>query len=366
MRLSRRFAFLPPVIFLVFFLVVASPLMAAAKRTQASNAPQMDWENGLRALADKVTAVSPPPATIDLTVNNLSSLSPDNVAAIDERLKSELTSRRLRFVEAAPADAYLDVTLSEGTEGYLIVAQIRRGANANEETAIFQVSKGAKNGKRAGGVALDQQLVWEQPGVILDFALPPTAVGAAPTMIVLEAGRLTFYARKQGAWQIEQAVIIPPARPWLRAARGHIDLSQGLAAGRAGLPGIECKGDFQHPDEVWCGFVSQDTQPWIQGDSTIPKAFDAGGDAAGVSLECDGHPVVLATGKEDWTHTDFIQGYEMGANGQGATTSGNPTEFGGPVTSLWWTGTEGVARAVVHNLKTGNYEAYIVTATCSQ
>jgi hypothetical protein len=112
--------------------------------------------------------------------------------------------------------------------------------------------------------------------------------------------------------------------------------------------------------------VSQDTQPWIQGDARVPKAFDAGGDAAGVSLQCDGRPVVLATGKEDWTHSDFIQGYEMEANGQGATASGNPTEFGGPVTSLWWTGIEGVARAVVHNLKTGNYEAYIVTATCSQ
>ena len=326
----------------------------------------MDWENGLRALADKVTAVSPAPATIDLSVNNLSSLGPDEVAAIDERLKSELTSRRLRLVEVPPVDAYLNVTLSEGTEGYLIVAQIRRGANANEETVILPVSKGAENAKRAGGIALDQQLVWEEPGVILDFALPPAAAGEAPTMIVLEAGRLTFYARKQATWQIEQAIIIPPARPWLRSARGHIDLSQGLAAGRAGLPGIECKGDFQHPEAVQCGFVSQDTQPWIQGDSTIPKTFDAGGDAAGISLECDGHPVVLATGKEDWTHADFIQGYEMEGNGPGATASGNPTEFGGPVTSLWWTGTEGVARAVVHDLKTGNYEAHIVTATCSQ
>jgi len=324
----------------------------------------MDWDNGLRALADKVTAVAPPPATIDLTMNNLSSLSADEVAGIDERLKSELTRRLLRLAGTAPVDVYLDVTLSEGTEGYLIVAQIRRGTN--EETAIFPVSKGAKNGKRSGGVALEQQLVWEQPGVILDFALPPAAAGEAPTMIVLEPGRLTFYARKQAAWQIDQAVIIPPARPWLRAARGHIDLSQSLAAGRAGLPGIECKGDFQHPEAVQCGFVSQDTQPWIQGDARVPKAFDAGGDAAGVSLQCDGRPVVLATGKEDWTHSDFIQGYEMEANGQGATASGNPTEFGGPVTSLWWTGIEGVARAVVHNLKTGNYEAYIVTATCSQ
>jgi hypothetical protein len=324
----------------------------------------MDWENDLRALSDKTTAVAAPPATIDLTVNNLSSLGADEVAGVDEQLKSELTRRRFRLTEAAPVDVYLDVTLSEGTEGYLIVAQIRKGAR--EETAIFPVSKGAGSAKRSGGVALEQQLVWEEPGVILDFALPAAVAGEAPTMIVLEAGRLTFYTRKQDEWQTEQAVIIPPARPWLRAARGHIDISQGLANGRADLPGIECKGDFRHPEAVQCGFVSQDTQPWIQGDATVPKAFDAGGDAANVSLQCDGRAVVLATGKEDWTHADFVQGYEMEASGQGAAASGNPTEFAGPVTSLWWTGSAGVARAVAHNLKTGNDEAYIVTATCSQ
>ena len=324
----------------------------------------MDWENGLRALADKVTAVAPPPATIDLTVNNLSSLSADEVAGIDERLKSELARRRFRLVEVAPIDAYLDVTLSEGTEGYLIVAQIRRGTS--EERAIFPVSKSAKNAKRAGGVALDQQLVWEQPGVILDFALPTPAAGGTPTMIVLEPGRLVFYARKQTEWQIDQAIIIPPARPWLRAARGHIDISRGLAAGSAGLPGIECKGDFRQPQAIQCGFVSQDAQAWIQGDASIPKALDLGGDAASVGLECDGRPVVLATGKEDWTHPDFIQAYELEeGHGSGAVASGNATEFGGPVTSLWPTGDAGVARAVVRDLKGGNYEAYVVTATCS-
>jgi hypothetical protein len=324
----------------------------------------MDWESGLRALADKVTAMAPPPATIDLTVNNLSSLSADDVAGIDERLKSELAKRRFRLAEAAPVDAYVDVTLSEGTEGYLIVTQIRRGAN--EETAIFPVSKGAKNGKRAGGVALEQQLMWEQPGVILDFALFPGAAGGTPTMIILEPGRLVFYTRDEAEWQIGQAVIIPPARPWLRAARGHIDVSQGLANGRADLPGIECKGDFRQPQAIQCGFVSQATQAWMQIEPLVAGAPDLGGDAANVSLQCDGRPVVLVTGKEDWTHADFVQGYEMEANGQGATASGNPTEFGGPVTSLWWTGTEGVARAVVHNLNTGNYEAYIAAASCSQ
>lgn len=321
-------------------------------------------ENEVRELTDKVAAIAPPPARIVLAVSNRSSLNADQVAAIDGRLRSELAKRGFRLVEAPPVDAYLNVTISEGTEGYLIVAQVRQGAG--EQVAMVPVSRAAQKEKGTGGVTLERQLAWEQVGVILDFALPTPAAGGTPTMIVLEPGRLVFYARKQTEWQIDQAIIIPPARPWLRAARGHIDISRGLAAGSAGLPGIECKGDFRQPQAIQCGFVSQDAQAWIQGDASIPKALDLGGDAASVGLECDGRPVVLATGKEDWTHPDFIQAYELEeGHGSGAVASGNATEFGGPVTSLWPTGDAGVARAVVRDLKGGNYEAYVVTATCS-
>jgi hypothetical protein len=161
-------------------------------------------------------------------------------------------------------------------------------------------------------------------------------------------------------------VIIPPTRPWLRAERGHIDISAGLAMGVAGIPGIQCKGDFTNPQTIHCGFVSQDTQAWIRGGASVPRDLDIGGDVASVGLQCDGRAVVLATGKGDWTQPDFVQAYEMDATGHAATLTGNPVEFAGPVTSLWPTGASGVARAVVHNLKTGEYEAYVVTANCAR
>jgi len=318
-----------------------------------------------------VAAISAPPARIDLAVNNVSSLSPDEAATIGEQLRAELTKRHFRLAGAQPPDANLTVTISEGAEGYLIVAQVRRGSGESaEQVAMISLSRAAKTAERAGGVSLEQIRVWDQPGVILDFALPSAAAGETARMIVLEPGRLVFYSRQQDQWQIGQAVIIPPARPWLREARGHIDLSQGLAMGAAGIPGIDCKGDFTHPETIHCGFVSQDTQSWIQGDAAIPRELDIGGDAASVGLECDGRPVVLATGKGDWTQPDSIQAYETDATGRAsAVLSGNPVEFAGPVTSLssnGANGASGVARAVVHNLKTGNYEAYIVTASCSR
>ena len=332
---------------------------------QTPAAVPTDWDAAVHDLVDQIIAIVAPPARIDLVVNNVSSLSPDNAATIGERLRAELNKRHYRLADAQTPDANLTVSLSEGTDGYLIVAQVQHGASDKaEQVAMVSISRAAKKAERSGGVSLEQMRIWDQPGAILDFALPPPAAGAMPEMIVLERGRLAFYSRQQDQWQLGQAVTITPTRSWLRAEQGHIDISQGLAMGSAGLPGIECQGDFANPPTIHCGFVSQDTQAWIRGDASIPKDLDIGGDVASVGLQCDGRSVVLATGKGDWTQPDFVQAYEMDATGHAATLTGNPAEFAGPVTSLWATSASGMARAVVHNLKTDDYEAYVVTASC--
>jgi hypothetical protein len=380
MRPFRRFfAFSRAILFVALFTPIALVLRTSAAQSPASPwvAPAMgqrtpaaaptDWDTAVRELADRIAAIVPPPARIDLVVNNMSSQSPDEVATIGERLRAELTKRHYRLAGPQAPDANLTVTLSEGTESYSIVAQVQHGASdKSAQITMVSISRGAKKAERSGGVSLEQTRVWDQPGAILDFALPPAAAGTAPEMIVLERGRLAFYARLQDQWQLGQALTITPTRSWLRAEQGHIDISQGLATGSAGLPGIECKGDFTNPQTIHCGFVSQDTQAWIRGDATVPQDLDIGGDVANVGLQCDGRPVVLATGKGDWTQPDFVQAYEMDATGHAATLTGNPVEFAGPVMSLWATGANGVARAVVHNLKTGEYEAYVVTASCAR
>jgi hypothetical protein len=337
-----------------------------AKGRQTSSIAPTDWDAAVRELVDRVAAISAPPAKISLTVNNVSSLTPDEAAAIGEQLRDEFNKWRFRLTEAPPFDANVIVTLSEVANGYLIVAQVRRAAGEQaEQVAMVSVPKAAKKAERSGGVSLEQVRIWEQGGAILDFALPRATAGEMQEMIVLEPGRLVFYSRPQQEWQIDQAVIIPPARPWLRAERGHLDISQGLAMGSAAIPGIQCGGDFTNPQTIHCGFVSQDTQTWIQGDGAVPKELDIGGDVADAGLKCDGRAIVLATGKGDWTQPDFIQAYERDLAGRAATLTGSPIEFAGPVTALWPNGASGSVRAVVRNLKTGNYEAYVVTASCS-
>jgi hypothetical protein len=204
--------------------------------------------------------------------------------------------------------------------------------------------------------------------VILDFELPQPSPGESPALIVLEPGRLVFYSYSlpQAQWQVTDAVVIPPLRQRLRAPRGYIHLSEGLEKAEAMLSGIDCTGDFRSPAAIRCDFVNRVSSPWTTEEVWTSKNLEQAGDSADVSLACDGRPVVLATGGGDWTHADFLQAYELPAPpGQGAVASGNPVEFGGPVTSVWPAGKAGVARVVVRDLQTGSYEAYIVKATCS-
>jgi hypothetical protein len=338
---------------------------SATGTDEASGTVPSAWTEELGAVVDLVARICPPPARIELLLSNLSSLSANELAAIDEWLHMNLANRHFRIIDEDPVDAHVKVTLSEGTQGYLIVAQIHHGAD--EQVAIFPVVGSATPAKRAGGVALGDQVIWEQSGDILDFALPEPTTGAPPTLIVLEVGRMAFYVRDQGQWQLNSSVTIPPTRPWLRAPRGWIDLSRGLAEATATLSGIECKGDFGHPGTIQCNFVPQDGMPWAAPESWKPRNLESAGDAVLLSLECNGRSVALATGSGDWTQTDFVQGYEIGAlKGQGAIVSGNPLELTGPVTALWPTGASSLARVVVQNLQTGNYEAHLVTATCGQ
>ena len=342
-----------------------APPSARDGTDQTTSFPPSEWAKELGALGDLVARISPPPENVDLLVNNMSSLSADKVAAIDEWLRTSLASRRFRFVEAEAVNTHVKVTLSEGTQGYLIVAQIRHGKD--QQVAIFPLGRPETAEKPVGGVRLEDQLIWEQPGKVLDFALPQLGAGAPPTLIVLEVGRIAFYVRSQQQWQLNGSVTIPPMRPWLRAPRGYLDLSRGLAETTAMLSGVECRGDFGLPETIQCDFVSQQDAPWALEEGWRSKNLATAGDAAVLSLTCHGRSIALATGSGDWTETDFVQGYEVGTlKGQQAMASGEPLELKGPVTALWPAEASGGARAVVENLQTGRYEAHLVTATCSQ
>ena len=378
MRPSRRRISLPlAVVVLLFTIAAISRAQAQAPAQTAPNSTAQipaaksgvgaEWESKLGELADKV-ATAVPSGGVDLVVNNMSSLDADHVAAIAEALKAKLTDRHIRLVDAPQAEISLQVTLSEGAGGYLLVAQIQRGAD--EQTAIYPVPKVAAATKPGDGVTLEADLIWQGPTAILDFATVPIPGVEDPELVTLEAGRIVFYTRAGGEWQLHQAVTILPLRPRVRAPRGYIDLSKGTANGIAKVPGVDCGGDFGNPSTIRCSFVIYK----LLGSDDSPKSqlADFTVESAGISLECGGRHVVLGTGTGDWTQTDTIQAYEIQAYETGAPgantpiVSGTPLEVPGPVVSLRASETGGAARAVVHNLRTDAYEAYVITATCGR
>ncbi|HTZ72852.1 MAG TPA: hypothetical protein VMB47_02950 [Candidatus Aquilonibacter sp.] len=334
----------------------------------AAAAPPIAWEDELRDLAAEIAKLAPPPARINLLVNNISSLTPEQVSPIQSALRMQLANHGVRFGNGDAADTTVQVTLSEGIEGYVAVAQVKR--DGAEQVAMVTVPRTVKSAPSTGGVLLDAKLVWQQPTEFLDFALPLAQPGEQTILAVLEPTRLVFYSQGLASWQFAREVDSDLA--WVtRDWRGHIDLSQvaeqGPNAGDARWQKNECKGDFEHPNTVTCAVNERTGDAWIAGDMRPPFIPPGGGDAVSIALQCRSHSIALATGGGDWTEADFIQGYELlGGPGQAASASGNRINFLGPVMAIWPANAPGAARAVVHNLQTGNYEAYVVAATCSQ
>ncbi|MGC2292482.1 MAG: hypothetical protein WA450_11090, partial [Candidatus Acidiferrales bacterium] len=135
-----------------------------------------------------------------------------------------------------------------------------------------------------------------------------------------------------------------------------------LKAGNISLNGLDCVGDPDLAGVVVCKAAKPNnrigTRVKISG---LPNSL-----GTLVQGECRGETISLYTGEGNWSQKDTIQGYLINLNLFSAATAGDAIQVNGPVITL---GQEqdaaSAARAIVRNLKTGNYEGYIVTATCS-
>jgi hypothetical protein len=89
-----------------------------------------------------------------------------------------------------------------------------------------------------------------------------------------------------------------------------------------------------------------------------------GSELATVKTDCGSGWQILSTSRRDRTELDSIAVYEWSGNEFRALS--DPLELDGPVVAMWSGENGGPARVVVHNLKTGNYEAYLLKVGCSQ
>ncbi len=400
-----------------FFLVLLL-ISSLAPRAQ-------DRDKTVQELAQKIYAATGPHTSIALEVRNLSPLGTAEFARVRGALEGELRSRGARLAAAPPADAEVRVTLAENVQGYLWVAEIHRG---DAQQVVMVVAPGAMPGApsiSSPALTLHKELVWQQPQPILDFVLPPLAPDGMPLLLVMEPERIAMYRFTESRWRFQQAESVPHQNPWPRDVRGRLGLDR--EGYNAGLPGVSCEGvvhrelttecrDGSEAEDEWpldaggeergsapftatrnyfTGLVttygrteeklppffsaavmkSREVTHWIltgldgvarlYEDSATPAAVYSGwgSEIAAVGSGCGAAWQVLVTRAGDWTQPDSVATYEI--DGGQAVAVSQPVEFAGPIVSLWPATDGKTANAVVHDLKSGQYEAYSLSIICS-
>jgi hypothetical protein len=372
MRASGRIVF--SLLALLFFLSFSFPIRHAcaqsanpassqisAQAAVPSQALPTAWSDGVKGLTEKIAAAVKPARAISLEVKNISSLSVTDVEAIQKGIEADLSSHGLRI---GSADADVEVTISENADGYVWVAETRRNIRQETSTkvAIVSVPKTTLNpaNDKGASLVLSKRLIWEQPTQFLDFLVfeRPTTVMSSD-LVVLEPERLVYYRSTSSQWQPLREIPFPHLGYANRTFHGRIDTGFQKVWG----PGGECSGDLTDPDKVKC---SSNTTILAGAHVAVKIPDHETYQAEVLSERCGEKSVALVSGNGDWTQPDSLQGYLFNdVVRPDAVPAGGSIGFDGPIMSILADDRESV-RLIVRNLKTGNYEGYVVTATCSQ
>jgi len=343
---------------------------ATAPRVHAQSAVSSfpkSWNDAVSQLADNVAAAVSASSPVTLDVKNISSLDSSDANRIVAAFQNELRRHSFNLVSAGSLAGRtvvpMRLTLSESAEGYLWTIQIFNNARDPHSfsAAIVLVSKEniSADGIDQPFLSLDKRLVWNQPDKFLDFAIVRDSTVGDAALLVLETNRLAVYKLSGSAWLLSHESRIPQTGLPSRDPHGRINVKEHYVA----IAEIRCTGDPELSGKINC--ARPNPPPLAINYTDIPGLPGTVG--AILPGTCGTVRPALATGSGDWTQPDSIQGYLLNTTTPGPPErlSGNALEFDGPIVSVEPDPETTAVRAVVHNLKTGNYEAYIVTATCS-
>jgi len=395
-------------VFVFFFLIIFVALKSVAP------AAAQEWDAPARELAEKIVSHVQSRTGLSLTVRNISSLPQTRVAEAQRALESELRRRGVTLASSEQALEQARVTLAENTSGYLWVAEI--GHDDSWDIVMVQMPLLASPERAPAALTLRRTLLWTQPEPMLDV------VSAADgSLLVLGRDTISLYRVQDRKWQLAASVPLTHSRPWPRDLRGRLLLGDETTF-RAYLPGVQCAGTIQpqlnaacrESDDPWplspgvnaffngrrnnftgavklagsteagnldpfysvAMFPQGERGFWIVTFSSgVAKLINArgevvtaftgwGSDVAAISSDCGSGWQVLASHAADSTQPDSLAAFEI-ANRE-AVASGVPLEFDGPVTAMWSAADSRSATVIAHNLRTGNYEAFSVSAVCGR
>jgi hypothetical protein len=369
-----------------------------------------DLNAAAATLARKAAALAGRGEAVAVAYKNLSSLSPAEWNGVRTAFESALRDAGSRAAEAGAAEVRL--TVSETPTQYLLVEEARRGDD--RQVWIASWNRTAAESVKPAGVSLDLKPVWRQTEQILDIAFPPAG------MLVLSPAKLTLYTRAGDSWTAQASALISNAKAWPRDLRGRVRVTG--ATFQIFLPGLVCNGNTEPAFSVDCraseapwvlesgsrglllatfaasrdyfdgrvvtqsgahktvapfysaaSVESQGRTFWVMAQtdgraqiadaSLEPLSAIAqwGSDIAGIDARCGGASQVLATRSGDASEPDALQSFTIAE--RAATPATAAALLPGPVTALWPSGAS-AALAVVHDLVSGDFIAYVASISC--
>jgi hypothetical protein len=206
----------------MFFVAVLS-----AASAQNSTPPPQQWNDAMSQLADKIAAAVRPPHSLALDViENNSSISPADAAALSRLLETELATRKIRVTQEDSPETIVYVKISEGVEGPSMTAEIRRrdDEDSKGQIAIVALQKRATTSSGDVGVSLilQRKFVFAQAEPILDFMGPDASDGPSPRLMVLDRDRVAYLRLDQRQWSLDSSVPVRSRFPPSRDPRGLI------------------------------------------------------------------------------------------------------------------------------------------------
>jgi hypothetical protein len=377
----------------------------------ASGAGNLD--GAVRELAAKTALLAGAGTPVSVVCRNQSSLDSADAARLRTAFEHLLRQAGGRAGQGAAA-VEVSLTLSENATDYLLVEEARKGDQRTVWIAAWK--RAAAEQAVAAGVGLEKKLVWEQEEQILDLVI------AGDSMLVLAPSRIALLARREDRWELRKSARLTAPAPWPRDLRGRLRVSAPHF--EAFLPGLSCQGamepeltlDCQPGDRPWplaSGSRAALNANFAPGRNyfdgrvvtqagaahTAPPFFSAaavedrnatywllaladgraelvdgnfnpvaamqswGSDLAGIDGRCGAASQVLSTRAGEVSEPDAIESWTL--EDRAATPVTAPLLFPGPVTALWNASPDS-ALAVVRNLASGRYEAYLVTLACGQ
>jgi hypothetical protein len=339
---------------LILFVLLGAPMTARSDRL----------EDSARELARKIAVALPAQDGLSIEVRNISSLAPDEVTVVEQTLKGELQNQSVRAPLNGTDAVNVRITLSESIKGFLWAAEISHGDAP--QVFLLAVPRSSENRivSSAMPMTLRSEKFWEGSQSILDATIANASNGESLLLLLTGDGLLVG---KIGS-AVVSLVPIPFDPSGMRAPTGAIGQSEtGISVSSLSRT---CRVDPDARTLIECQSIEGPPPSRIYEKIEVlampgPMHVERGSQIAAVQSGCrGGGQQYLAAGTGDYTEPDAIQLFESTVV-QGIIVERRLSDllhFAGPVIALQAAGT--APRAIVHNLQTGNYEAYRISVIC--